>query len=211
MKTLSYYLTLLFLFTACSSFSQKLAIEFNRGVTLSKLIFKELGGKKITNQVNRPGVSSLYSISVRGKAWKNIYVKTEIGISKIGNDIKIDYSAGTNSSLQGKCVASYIYYVVMPELRFFKKCPVFINGGVAGYSTISGNYSSTDAPVDPFNGTFMSLVTHAGVAPTIKDFGIVLAAGFHHVVPGITEHSPPLPNFGFNQWNFRLGISYSIK
>jgi hypothetical protein len=211
MKTHSYYLLLLFLFTACNSFSQKLAIEFNRGVTLSKLIFTGTDSKKITNQANKFGVSSLYSISVRGKAWKNLYVKTELGISKISNDIKIDFSAGTNRSLDGKYVASYVYYVIMPELRFFKKCPVFVNGGVAGYSTISGNYSSSDAPVDPFNGTFMSLVTHAGVAPTIKDFGIVLAAGFHHVVPGITEHSPPLPNFGFNQWNFRLGICYAIK
>lgn len=212
MKLRSCYLILFFLFTTVRSYSQKIAVEFNRGITVTKLVFTGTAKERISNQAKGAGIASLYSLSVRGKAWKNLYVKTEMGISKISNDIKIDFSsAGTSRSLNGNYTASYIYYVVMPELRFFKKCPVFINGGIAGVSTISGNYSSTDAPVDPFNGTFMSLVTHAGVSPTIKDFGIVLAAGFHHVIPGITQHSPPLPNFGFNQWNFRMGISYAIK
>lgn len=212
MKLNSCYLILFFLFTINSSYSQKIAVEFNRGVTLTKLLFTNSAAEKISNKVTKAGIGTLYSLSVRGKAWKNLYVKTELGFTKINNDIEIDFSsAGTPRSLNGRYTASFLYYVVMPELRFFKKCPVFMNAGVAGVNTIAGYYSSTDAPVDPFNGTFMSLVTHAGISPTIKDFGIVLAAGFHHVMPGQTAHTPFLPKFGYNQWNFRMGISYELK
>lgn len=189
---------------------QKLFAEFGKGVGLTSLYFKGKNKEKIKNQSTQTGISTSYSFNFSGKVWKNLYVKTEIGISSIKNEIDIIYNDGWSTrNIKGDYSASCVFYVVKPELRFFKKCPVFVNAGFTDFRTISGKFSGSST--DPFNGLFRAITVNAGIAPKIKDFGIIVQALKNYSFFGTQEDIFSYPQLGFNQWDFRLGISYDIK
>jgi hypothetical protein len=238
MKTPSLILTLSFFLPLFVSAQNKIIIPENEKLLVevdyrlpafygaTELIFK---GKSIISAraSSRHNVKPQFAVSISGKAYKFLYLKTVLGTNSIKHliDVKFTYNNGTNQqTILSDYTANYLYLSVLPELRFtdFSKIvSMFVNGGLSTYTCINnefygggyvGGIYSPKEMASQLNGYALAWETNAGFGVKYNNTGIHFGLGYVHVAAHKEDNSIDfIPALGFTQLRLFVGIIYSLK
>lgn len=197
--------------------AQKIILELSTGIGTANADIKYTGGYK-TVQINDAFERQIYTLGIVGQINKYLFLKTEIGTNGTSNLFLFEYGTKNNSTgkanIFGKYQAEFIYFALLPEVRFDKDKVFYLNMGIGIYNNIVSKY--TDLII--VKGELASLtepsgrafIMNFGMNPRFGNLGFIINIGFHNLAHS-NEDVDVKPNLSFSQWNARLGVTYNLN
>ena len=222
MKNLKFVLFCIALFIVTTSDCQNISMEFCAGIGTSQPTFKWAGAFRDKNAGNGSTENGqLISIGLTGKVYKFLYLKTEIGTNQTLHLLNFEYDASsTPTSTGGKAFgwqrSDFFYFAFLPEVRFeaVSHLNLFANIGAAFYSNTSSTFydvTKSREIGEDFRDKSLAFVTNVGVDVKFNDnLGFIFNIGYVSMA-AVSRNLEFIPRIGFTQFNFKGGISYTLR
>ena len=223
MKNLKLFLLGIAFFTFSKSYCQNVSMELCAGLGISNPTFKWAGTFKDKNAGNNfSEIGQLFSLGLTAKVHKFLYLKTEIGTNQTEHQLNVDYIFSDNGgskvplSINGTQRSDYFYLAVLPEIRSqaISNVSFYANFGAAFYANTSSYLFDVLLNREigqVFRRNGYAFVANLGLNLKCNDnLGLVMSVGYHNMktTPRTFDN---IPQIGFTQFNFKGGISYTLR
>jgi hypothetical protein len=201
-----FYCIILIMINSLIGFSQNIIIDMGLGLNFSKLSLHDF---EVVNKRTNESSDFRQSIAIglTAKAYKNFYLRTEIGTNSYEDVLEMQY---TNTFGKFNFFERYSreqwYIAVLPEWRPFDKTPVYLNAGLGIFQTFN---ASGLVGIHTKSARVGSMINIGATPRFNENLGIIANVGYNFV-GGISDHIDS-PRVSLKQTKVTLGFVYILK